>query len=84
MKAISEIFANIDGWLYANNKIGKRWLASRERRKGHKRESEKGNEHRQRWSMRFSHVNGNDFTLNTYFEHTEKQVCERTKEKRKD
>jgi hypothetical protein len=33
--------------------------------------------------MRFSYVNDNDFTVNTYFEHIEKQVCERTKEKKK-
>jgi hypothetical protein len=33
--------------------------------------------------MRFSRVNDNDFTVNTYFEHAEKQVCERTKEEEK-
>jgi hypothetical protein len=32
----------------------------------------------------FARVNDNDFTVNTYFEHTEKQVCERTKEEKKD
>jgi hypothetical protein len=33
--------------------------------------------------MRFCPVNDNDFTVNTYFEHIEKQVCERTKEEKK-
>ena len=56
----------VDVWLYANNQIGTRWVVSRE-----KWESEKGNKHRQRWSMRFSRVNDNDFTLNTYLKHSE-------------
>jgi hypothetical protein len=34
--------------------------------------------------MRFFHVNDNDFTVDTYSKHIEKQVCERTKEKGKD
>ncbi len=69
--------------LYANNKIGKRWLPSWKRRRDHKWERQKGNERSQKWSMRFSHVNDNNFTVNTYFRHTEKTSVRTNKRRKK-